>query len=319
MKRFLGLICNFFALVFATTASADELTIATFNAEFLITDRIHVRDGFPLRLNSEGQAEWPDSRRQAAFDAAVQRMVPVILEIDADVLVLTEIGGGADFDKISQAFEAASLGYIDSALCECTDSATQQHVAIFSRFPLSEKALTIEGREHYLAERDDEDSELDTGLSKGVRAEFTFAGETFAIYGIHLKSERGFSEADEQRIAQASIVRRTYLKDLQMGRHVIVAGDLNDKRGDPTLLRIRGLDDIWPDLIQTGASKYFKDDEVGERWTYQFDGNRNQIDHVLVSTSVLGPLSRSDISTRVIRVNDDQISDHSPLVVTLDF
>ena len=69
---------------------------------------------------------------------------------------------------------------------------------------------------------------------------------------------------------------------------MFIAGDLNDGRGEPALRRIRGLDDIWPDLIQTGNYEYFRDTNPGSRWTYEFQGERNQIDHIPLSPSIKG-------------------------------
>ena len=99
---------------------------------------------------------------------------------------------------------------------------------------------------------------------------------------------------------------------------MIVAGDLNDRRGEPTLRRIRGLDDIWSDLIQTGLTKYSEDE--AERWTYIFQGRRQQIDHILLSQSIKGAAKRTrGIRGTAVAHNNPLASDHRPLVVTLDF
>ena len=76
------------------------------------------------------------------------------------------------------------------------------------------------------------------------------------------------------------------IQTLRNGEDVIVAGDLNDRRGEPTLRRIRGFDDLWGDLIQTGNVNFFDSTTEDNRWTYQFQGVRGQIDHILVSRSV---------------------------------
>jgi len=77
-------------------------------------------------------------------------------------------------------------------------------------------------------------------------------GREFIIYGVHLISERLGPEDDFKRLAQASILRRHMLNDLQDGKYILIAGDFNDHRGQPPLRRARGLDDIFEDFIQTG-------------------------------------------------------------------
>lgn len=304
------------ALAMSTAASAEELRVATFNTEFLIRSKVHAREGLPLTLTAAQQAVWTPQHREQAFQTAVQLVAPVVANLQADVIVLTEIGPLADVNTLNAALPSP---YPHVAVCACTDSATEQNVAILSRIPFTAMRPTVPGREHFLAELDDPETEDDTGISKGLSVTLAFSGEQIAVYGIHLASERGGHEEDAQRIAQASIVRRNYLRDLDAGPHVIVAGDLNEKRGDPTLVRIRGLDDIEPDLMQTGLAEFFDEGAVGERWTYEFEGERNQIDHILLSDSFRDVAKRGGIDSTVPRVTNPAVSDHSPLVVTIDF
>ena len=304
------------ALAIPFAASAEELRVATFNTEFLIRTKVHAREGLPLTLNAAQQAVWTPQHREQAFQNAVMLVAPVVASLQADVVVLTEIGPLADVNTLNAALPSP---YPHVAVCQCSDSATEQNVAILSRIPFTAVRQTIPGREHFLAELDDPETEDDTGISKGLSVTLTFSGEQIALYGIHLVSERGGHEEDAQRIAQASIVRRNYLRDLEAGRHVIVAGDLNEKRGDPTLVRIRGLDDIEPDLMQTGLAEFFDPNALAERWTYEFEGERNQIDHILLSDSFRDVAKRGGIDASVSRVTNPAVSDHSPLVVTIDF
>ncbi len=96
-----------------------------------------------------------------------------------------------------------------------------------------------------------------------------------------------------------------------------MAGDLNDGRSQPALRRIRGLDDIQEDLLQAGAVRHFEDGEEGTRWTYEFQGVRNQIDHILVSRSILD--AGAKIHASVPGQDSELASDHRPLVVRLEF
>jgi endonuclease/exonuclease/phosphatase (EEP) superfamily protein YafD len=269
-------------------AHGDDFTIATFNTEFLTRPKVHVKFGFPFDLEDQAHlAIWnaPGVRDQK-FSEGAAAVAKVVASIKADVIVLTEVGDERDVRELTAAIAAEGVTYPHLEVCACTDTATRQHVAVLSRFPLNGVLRAIPGREGYFRELDDADSEDDTGISKGILVSFEVAGRVFQLYGLHLASERGGNEQDQQRIAQASIVRRHSLPAINAGGLVIVAGDLNDGRGEPTLRRIRGLDDIWPDLIQTGDYAYFKDTDPGSRWTYEFQGERNQIDHILISASI---------------------------------
>ncbi len=310
--------CLLVALATATVATAEDLTIATFNAEFLTRPKVHVRFGLPLNLSGPDAQTWaaPGFRDQK-FNEASKAVAGYLATLDADVLALTEVGDATDIAELKQELTALGVTYAHSAVCDCTDNTTKQHVAVLSRFPLLEVLPAIPGREGYYEELDDAEAESDTGISKGLRVRLQAAGQTFTLYVVHLASERGGHEQDAQRIAQASIVRRHYLPLLTTGEHVIVAGDLNDYRGEPALRRIRGLDDMWEDLIQTGAVKYFPSGKEGTRWTYEFEGVRQQIDHVLLSGSI--KQAAKSIKTEVRDQDNPLVSDHRPLVVTLEF
>ena len=99
---------------------------------------------------------------------------------------------------------------------------------------------------------------------------------------------------------------------------VIIAGDLNDDRGQPALRRMRGFDDIWPDLIETGDVEFFATTDLGSRWTYEFQGQRNQIDRILLSSSIEGIAVTRGIKPRVPDQTNPLASDHRPFVLTLD-
>ena len=113
------------------------------------------------------------------------------------------------------------------------------------------------------------------------------------------------------------------------GEHVIVAGDLNDHIGQPAIRRIRGRDDLFEALIQTADRKYVLPQHWSDRWTYNFRGEYNLIDHILVSRSLIRPPqdNNESIHTHVEPLWDTQkikkrdlftVSDHRPLIVTLD-
>jgi len=317
LKRLLSLVV---VLSITTTASAETLRVATLNCEFLITSKVHIKYGFPFTLNASDKAVWnAGTFRKDKFEAAANVVAKEIKAIAADVIVLTEVGDEADVEFLRASVAAEGLVYPFHKVCDSSDS-TGQHVAVFSKFELTDVVKRIPGREFYDVEIDDNE-EGDTGVSKGIRVTFQFAGETIHLYGVHLISERGGAESDNKRVAQASIIRRHYLPLLNAGKHVIVAGDLNDKRGDRPIRRIRGRDDLYGDLIQTGVERYWKDaDKLGERWTYEYKGERNQIDHILPSWSLRDGSNikaSAYVPTGVLPGGHD-VTDHRGLIVEIE-
>lgn len=302
-----------------SNASGEELTIATFNASFLTRPKVHVKFGIPFDLNEADetvQTQWntPGFRDQK-FTEGAKAVAKVIADLSADVVALVEVGNQHDVDELNQEIAGRGVTYNHVAVCQCTDTFTQQKVAVLSKIPLTSVMPAIPGRETYDTELDDPEEERDTGISKGFRVTFQAEEQTFHLYVLHLSSERGGHEQDAQRIAQASIVRRHYLPLLDTDEHVIVAGDLNDRRGQPTLRRIRGRDDIGEDLIQTGHAQYFKGTE-GTRWTFEYQGIRQQLDYILISQSIKE--GTQEITAQVRDQSNELASDHRPFLLTLD-
>jgi len=323
-----------------TCCAQQQVSIATMNCEFLVLRRIHVkyRLAFDLReertLTDQQREQWNDNAfRTDKLKLAAKAVAAGIKQVDASVMVLTEVGNASDFKILTDALKEAGVVYPHAALCKSADTITGQHVAVLSRFPLSGFQPKLPGRETYLREPDDTETEDDTSISKGMKVTVTAGGHKIHLYCIHLTSERGGHEKDEQRIAQASIVRRNYLPSLQRGEIVVVAGDVNEFRGQPTLRRLRGLDDIQADLIQPagparnsmrkGETGDEYNQRIGNHYTFVFGGRRQQIDHILYSHSLRDVSSPGSMGVRFLTINakidgfDIPATDHRAMV--LDF
>ena len=137
------------------------------------------------------------------------------------------------------------------------------------------------------------------------------------------------TEESTERDAELLIVGRGARSE---AAPVIVAGDLNDRLGEPALRRIRGRDDFGIDLVQTWAVEYYHEtDKWPERWSYDFRGSRECIDHVLPSLNLLQRLLPQDeqqvprgITAEALPVTEAlpggrPASDHRPFVITLRF
>ncbi|MBC1222555.1 SdiA-regulated domain-containing protein [Nostoc sp. UCD121] len=155
-----------------------------------------------------------------------------------------------------------------------------------------------------------------TSSRKPLVGEFTFKGETVYIIGNHFNSKGGDQPlfgvnqpptltSEVQRQQQATLVKNFVQSILAINpnANVVVAGDLNDfEFSNPvTTLESAGL----TSLIETLPAN--------ERYTYNFEGNAQTLDHLLVSSNLLGKLDAYD----VVHINSefaDQDSDHDPSV-----
>lgn len=319
MKKFINSLILFLTFQHAI---GQDLQMATLNCEFLIEKKVHVKYGLNFDLNQESEeirAQWAnDAFRHSKFEAACEAVAGQVKLINADVIGLTEIGKDEDLDVFMSKLSAIGASYPYKAVCKSSDVSTGQHVVVLSRYPLSMIKESFKGRALYFNEADLDESD-DTGISKGLHVQVLANGKTIELFVIHLKSERGGYEDDAQRLAQAEIVRRELIPLLSdPERLVVVMGDLNSEKRHETLLRIRGFDDVYPELIQTGDDNYFSD--FSTRWTYQFKGEKEQIDHILLSYG-FQKLCKSNggIRTSILETNDALISDHNGVKVALTY
>ena len=313
MKR--NLLLTLLIVCSCLTATAQEITVATFNAEFLNKSRVHIKFGKQFDMSREAsdeQAWWSnDKNRTAKLMEASANVARFIQRFNADIVTLTEVGNADDIEVLVNELKKLGVTYNHWQVCDCTDSFTGQHVAVLSKYPLKEVWGQIPGRALYLEETDG-DAEGETGISKGLKVTVTVNEKDIDVFVLHFKSERGGYDSDAKRLAQASIARRAIIKQINQGRKVIVTGDLNSQKGTESIYRVRGFDDVYEELIQTGHSRYFDNTDV--RWTYNYKGEPEQIDHILVSP---GLSKNADIKTHILETNDEHVSDHNPVIVKL--
>ncbi|WP_270936695.1 Calx-beta domain-containing protein [Falsiroseomonas oryzae] len=176
---------------------------------------------------------------------------------------------------------------------------------------------------------------LDTNLADGdafqasrkpLLAQFDFNGQVVTLINNHFNSKGGDNalfgsvqppvlSSEVQREQQAAIVRAEVaaLQAADAQAKVVVLGDLNDFAwSDPNLV-----------LTGAGPGQLFDLAEAllpeTERYSYNFQGNAQSLDHTLVNDLLLnGAAPAFDI----VHVNSsfaDQASDHDPAVARLDF
>jgi predicted extracellular nuclease len=310
-------------LFLAFNTNAQSLKLVTFNCEFLLPDKVHIKYGLPFD-NKKLPQQWRDERfRQQKFALAVDQVAAHLAALNADVLGLTEVGDKKAVEALVAALEKQGIEYAHWRVCQSEDTGTGQYVALLSKFPLKDVVPSFPNRGLYF-EESDYDQEASTGISKGMKATVTVLEEELNVFLFHFKSERGGEESDQKRLMQAEIARRVTLPYIQRGEHVVVMGDLNSEPRHEVLLTLRGFRDIEEELLQTGDLYYFENTET--RWTYNYRGQLEQLDHILLSLSIREICENNNyrqkkwgIKTTIVPTNNEEISDHNAVMVELTF
>jgi endonuclease/exonuclease/phosphatase family metal-dependent hydrolase len=280
-----------------SVARAETLTLATYNIEnYGPADRVTeagYRKDYPK----------PEGEKQA--------LRTVLRALDADVLVLQEMGGQLYLDELRRDLGAEGLNYPHAVLLAGDDA--DRHVALLAKRPLTAVRQHTDLEIRYFGQKE----RVRRGL---LEVRLAVAGHELTVFGLHLKSRYTDRPDDPlsgiRRAAEATAVRDRVLQrcaDPATARFVVL-GDCNDDKNSKALgfLQQRGKTKIAELLPAT--------DSRGETWTHAFRKNDTytRVDHVLVSAAL-----RSAVRGGEARIYDGpgwrEASDHRPVSVTLDF
>jgi predicted extracellular nuclease len=154
---------------------------------------------------------------------------------------------------------------------------------------------------------------------KPLAGEFTYHGQRLFVIANHFNSKGGDQPlfgtfqpptrgTEVQRNQQAQVVH-DFVADLEVAdRHanVVVLGDFNDFEFSTAMATLRA--GVLGDLITTLPRE--------ERYTYDFEGNSQTLDHILLS----GTLLDRRVAYDVVHVNAEfatRASDHDPQVARI--
>ena len=275
---------------------AETLTLATYNIE---------NYGPANRVTEAGyRKDYPKP------EAEKQALRTVVRGLNADVLVLQEMGGASYLDELRRDLKAEGLDYPHAVLLAADDA--DRHVALLSKRPLAATVQHTDLEFRYFGQKE----RVKRGL---LEAKFATAGGELTVFALHLKSR--FTDRPDD---PASAIRRageaTAIRDRILARmadpttaRFIVLGDCNDDKASKTLgfLRQRGKTEI-AELLPAADSR-------SETWTHAYRKNDTytRVDHVLVS-----PALRPAVVHGVARIYDGpgwrEASDHRAVVVTLE-
>ncbi|MER6453654.1 endonuclease/exonuclease/phosphatase family protein [Streptomyces sp900105245] len=154
---------------------------------------------------------------------------------------------------------------------------------------------------------------------KPLAGEFVFRGKTVFVIANHLNSKGGdqgltsqyqppVRSSEVQRHAQATEVN-TFVKDIlsvQKNANVIALGDMNDFEFSETAQILEGDGELWSAIKSLPRS---------ERYTYDYQGNQQVLDQILVSPAIRRGCDFEYDSVHINSEFNDQISDHDPQVL----
>ncbi len=154
---------------------------------------------------------------------------------------------------------------------------------------------------------------------KPLVGEFVFRGRTVFVIANHFNSKGGdqgltaqyqpvVRSSETQRHQQATLVN-TFVKDIldtQKNADVIALGDINDFEFSGTAQLLEGDGELWSAIKSLPRS---------ERYTYDYQGNQQVLDQILVSPSIRRGCDFEYDSVHINSEFHDQISDHDPQVL----
>ncbi|MEW2294868.1 endonuclease/exonuclease/phosphatase family protein [Streptomyces sp. NPDC006743] len=169
--------------------------------------------------------------------------------------------------------------------------------------------------------RVDPASEAWKSSRKPLAGEFVFHGRTVFVIANHFASKGGdqgltsqyqppVRSSETQRHLQAAEVN-SFVKDIlkvQRNADVIALGDINDFEFSGTARILEGGGELWSAIKSLPRS---------ERYTYDYQGNAQVLDQILISPSIRHGHRFDYDSVHINSEFHDQISDHDPQVLRL--
>ena len=290
--------------------ASEGLRLATLNTEFMFDGR-----------GGEGGTTFahkgdPDAaRRHRAEIGEVIRM------LDADLVALQEVENREVMERLVEE-SLGGMGY-SVYFVQGKDTFTGQDVGLLARVPID----TVGRIDRRVRVGSSEDT---YGVSKNLFARFQLDGRPTTLVTLHFLANPTSSGRRARREAQAAVIDRFVEQELQAGRAVAIAGDVNDFDAQiPDLAASRPITDVLARLKSAGEGP--ADDlrsvmarvPQRERFTSHYDkdddkevdtGELSALDHILLSPWLY---ERVREVTYVQAHDPTKVTDHFPIVVTL--
>ena len=280
-----------------TGLRAETLTIATYNVE---------NYGPANRVTEAGyRQDYPKP------EAEKRALRTVIRRLNADVLLLQEMGGQPYLDELQRDLKTEGTDYPYAVLLEGSD--TDRHVALLSKRPLKSVVPHATLEFAYFGGRE----RVKRGLLEVTMA--TAAGD-LTLFGVHLKS-RLTDRPDDPMSAQRRTGEATAVRDCVLQRvanpataRFLILGDCNDTKPSKAVQRLLQRGKTTIAVLLPAA------DTRGETWTHDYrrEETYSRVDHILVSAA-LQPAVQGGMAHIYDGAGVRDASDHRPVWVTLEF
>lgn len=282
-------------MLWAGILRAETLTIATYNIE---------NYGPANRMTEAGyRKDYPKP------EAEKRALRAVIRGVNADVLVMQEMGVQAYLDELRRDLKAEGLDYPHAALAAAADA--DRHLAVLAKRPLRAVTTHTDLQFNYLGGKET----VKRGL---LEVTIPTAAGDLTVFAVHLKS-RFTDRPDDplsaiRRAGEATAIRDRVLKRFPAPGEArfVIAGDCNDSRTGKSaaFLQKKGKTEI--SVLLPAA------DSRGEVWShyYRREEMYSRVDQMFVS-----PLLKKAVPGGSGRIYDGEgvrdASDHRPVLVVL--
>jgi len=287
------------AVCLAATAvvQAETLKIATYNVENYVATNRMTEAGY--------RQDYPKPEVQKSA------LRSVIRRLDADVLVLQEMGAQAYLDELRRDLTFDGLAYPHAFLLRGPDA--DRHIAVLSKRALTSVTPHTDLVFSYFGASE----KVKRGL---LEFSVTTSAGQITVFAVHLKSRFTDREDDFQsrvrRQGEAAAIRDQVLTRFPDPTRAdfLILGDFNDDKASKTMQRLQQRGSVRIAQVLPVA------DSRGERWTHAYKkaDSYTRVDHVLVSAKLF-----QAVRERAGRIEDGadvlEASDHRPVVVALDF
>lgn len=271
----------------------------------------------------DGKGAWVgfiELKRAKFSDKSVSNTARFLRSLKADVVGICEIENMIAMRQFRSEY-LSSMKYRNEMLIDGTDPRGID-VGLFSRFPITGLRTNI----HYVPSGSRWPLFPRDCMEVGVQLA---GGRTLWVIQCHLKSKLGAGSGNARRKKQATRLAELLKARYDLDRDlVVVSGDMNDVPGSAPLEPLTGLAGLHDVLALRNVP-------ADKRWTYAYRNERNQIDHVLVSTALksavvdawvdrrgmadLDELSNGqEQSMSGVTSSKNAASDHGAVVVDLD-